>query len=631
MCGIFGAMSSGAALDMNAVARASSALRHRGPDAEGMVLRQGGVLRAVYDGDRVPAGAYTLALTSRRLSIIDVSGGAQPIANEDRSVWCVFNGEIYNYRELRDELAGHGHVFATKSDTEVLCHGWEQWGTDLVSHLNGMFAFALYDARRDVLVLARDHAGIKPLYYHAAEGRFAFASEVKALLAYAPDIAVCPDGVFDFFLFDQVPPPRTPFRSVFKLDAGEIRVLRCRDLHVETQHKYWDFRFTRRRWRSEAEVVAAVEDAVDRAVARQSIADVPVATFLSGGIDSSLVTRALMTRTGDVTAFHLHPDDASSERPWTTNPGFGTLKREYVGYEPTLDHCLEALGTVDALLFDPGMLPMFLVSRAAARHGFKVVLSGDGGDELFAGYDTVFHPAALYERYAPLGVRWWGRVPQLGRLIGPGHATQLAAYCRRGSILEPYAVGANNLVSARKVDPVAVGGRTGRRLPDDGLVASGPDDDRTDLERLSYFYCRYVLNTILEKVDLASMATSLEVRVPLLDVELIELALSIPFELKLRRRGKGPLKAIAAKHFGEAFAMRDKRGFLFDLAGFFGDRAVAGHLRDALDTPGVGDFLDVPNVRRLLDEHQRRPVHARALWRGLVFTEWYRRWGRAHA
>ncbi|MBM4442463.1 MAG: asparagine synthase (glutamine-hydrolyzing) [Candidatus Rokubacteria bacterium] len=632
MCGIFGALSSRGPLDVRAVARASAALRHRGPDAEGLVLRAGGVTRAVYDGDPVPDGPYTLAMASRRLAIIDVSGGAQPIANEDGTVWCVFNGEIYNFRELRDELTGLGHVFQTKSDTEVLCHAWEAWGPELVRRLNGMFAFALYDARRDVVVLARDHAGVKPLYYYAGEGTFAFASEVKALLAFAPEIRVCRDGVFDFFLFDQVPPPRTPFRAVFKLDAGELCVVRARDLAIETRTKYWDFRVPPRRWRREADAVAEVEAALDRAVARQAVADVPVATFLSGGIDSSLVTRALMTHTGAVTAFHMHgDDDPHSERPWTTNAGFGTLTRRYVDYAPTLPNCLAALHSVDALLLDPSILPTFLVSRAAAQAGFKVVLSGDGGDEMFAGYDTVFHAARLMERYRALGVRWWGRLPQLGRLIGPGHAAQLARYCAAGSVADAYyGVGANNLVSARKAKPGDVGPQ-GRHLPHDGLVPDGPDDDRPVLERLSYYHCRYVLNTILDKVDLASMASSLEVRVPLLDVELMELALSIPFEYKLRGRGKGPLKAIAARHFGHDFAYRDKQGFVFDLGALFRAPDVAAHLREGLARPGVDAYLDVASLRGLLEAHQARPAHGKLLWRGLMFTEWLRTWGAAHA
>jgi asparagine synthase (glutamine-hydrolysing) len=626
MCGIFGVVSTKDPIDVRGVVRASAALRHRGPDGDGVLLGDGAGVRVMYGEDPVPDRPYRLALAHRRLSIIDLSGGAQPLANEDGTVWAMLNGEIYNYRELRDELSGRGHAFTTKSDTEVLCHGWEEWGVDLVHRLHGMFAFAVHDTRRDVLALFRDHAGVKPLYYYVGDGVFAFASEIKALLAYAPDIEVSRENVFDFFLFGQVPVPGTPFRSVFRLDAGERCVVRCRDLAVVEKTKYWDFAFRPVAWRSRDDVVAAVDDTLQRVVAKQAVADVGVATFLSGGIDSSLITRALMTQSADVTAFHMYPRDGSSERKWTANPGFGALHQEHVAYEPSLESCVDALANVDALLFDPGVLPMYLVSRAAAQAGFKVVLSGDGGDEMFAGYDQVFAPAYLFERYRHLGVGVWGRFPLLRYLMNAGDAEQLARYCREGSCLPVYATRINDLLSARKAGAAGAA----RRLPGDGLVPTGPDDRRSDLERLAYFYCRYVMNVILEKVDVASMANSLEVRVPLLDVEMMTLALSIPFEHKMPRRGKYPLKAIAARHFGAAFAYRSKQGFLLDVDSLFRDRAVEDHLRRNLEADGVEEFLDVRSVAALLAENRTGAAHGRNLWRALMFTEWYRNWGARH-
>jgi asparagine synthase (glutamine-hydrolysing) len=628
MCGIFGALST-TAVDVAATSRASRTLRHRGPDADGMLLANGDVTRVVYGEERVPDAGYTVALASRRLSIIDVSGGTQPLANEDGSVWCVLNGEIYNYRALRDALAGRGHVFRTKSDTEVLCHGWEEWGTDIVRHLHGMFAFAIYDRRRDVLALVRDHAGIKPLYYYQAPGTFAFASEVKALLAYDPAIEVCRESVLDFFLFDQVPPPRTPYRGVSRVDAGELCVVRGRDLAMETRTRYWDFPMSRRAWASRADVVAAVDDTLRRVVAKQAVSDVPVATFLSGGIDSSLVTRALMEEVPDLTAFHLDAGGSLSERRWTTNPGFGDLHRVYVPYEATLERCVDALATVDALLFDPGILPMHEVSRAVAAAGFKVVLSGDGGDEMFAGYDSTFHAAHLFERARPFGVRWWGRLPVLRHVLRAGDADELARYARYGSCLDVYGTRVNNLLSTRKV--AHVGGPSGPHLPGDGLLPTDAADDRTDLERLSYFYCRYVLDNILEKVDLASMASSVEVRVPLLDVEMMELALSIPIEHKVAERGKAPLKALAARYFGREFAYRTKQGFGVDVGGLFGAPAVDAYLREGVKQAGIDEFLDVASIERMIDENRGRPAYGKVLWRALMFTEWYRRWGARHA
>jgi len=256
-----------------------------------------------------------------------------------------------------------------------------------------------------------------------------------------------------------------------------------------------------------------------------------------------------------------------------------------------------------------------------------VVLSGDGGDEMFAGYDSAFYPAALFERYRRLGVRVWGRLPFLRFLMDAGYAEQLARYCQAGSSLTVYDPFVNNALSVRKVDAAQA---RRRRLPDDGLDAGGLDDRRTDLERLATFYCRYVLNTILEKVDLASMASSLEVRVPFLDVEMMELALSIPFEHKLPGHGKYPLKALAARRFDAEFAYRRKQGFVFDTGRLFQDPTVEAHLRAGLDG-GVGEFLDVAAVTALLDENRARPVRGKLLWRALMFAEWYRNWGARHA
>lgn len=632
MCGIFGVVTEPGGVDVAAVERASRAVAHRGPDGFGYLFGDGRRSVVVHDRDGALQGSFSVALASRRLAIIDLETGQQPLSNENGSVHCVFNGEIYNYRELGAELRRAGHSFKTRSDTEVLCHAYEEWGTQLVDHIEGMFGFAIYDSGAGTLSLFRDPLGIKPLYYSLERGRFCFASEIKAILAYDPAVRICRDSIFDFFLFDQIPPPRTPFRSVYRLDAGELLVFDCRSSSIVRKAKYWDLRFDVRD-RAPRDVVAETEAVLDRVVAKQTVADVPVGTFLSGGIDSSLVTRSVMAL-NKTKAIHLYTEDAWSERRWTLHPAFAGVERVDVLYRPQLQDCLDALRTVDDLLRDASILPTFLVSRAARRAGLKVILSGDGGDENFAGYDVIFYPAWLFERYRRLGLPAWGRQPVLFAVFGvlagvkPRYRAGLREYVANGTYLPRYAnVEITNLLCTRKLEPRSVA---------DFRVGAAADfrysgEEPRELNLLLYMFYRYYLNVLLAKVDFASMANSVEVRVPYLDREMVELALSLPFGLKIRDYGKYPLKALAAKYFGNEFAHRPKAGFTFDFSPLFQTPEVADYLRENLRQPGVDEFLDVPGVLRVMEQDRRQRMQGKRLWRVLMFTEWFRNWARPHA
>jgi asparagine synthase (glutamine-hydrolysing) len=630
MCGIFGVTHPGG-VDVAAVERASRALTHRGPDGFGYVFADGQRAVVVHDRDGAVQGDFSVALASRRLAIIDLETGQQPLSNEDGTVHCVFNGEIYNYRELGDELRRAGHGFKTRSDTEVLCHAYEEWGTRLVDHIEGMFGFALYDSRAGTLSLFRDPLGIKPLYYSLERGRFCFASEIKAILAYDPAVRICRDSVFDFFLFDQIPPPRTPFRDVSRLDAGELLVFDCRASRIASKVKYWDLRFDIRE-RAAADVVAQTEAVLERVVAKQTVADVPVGTFLSGGIDSSLVTRSLMAH-NKTKAIHMHTDDAWSERRWTLHPAFDGVERVDVLYRPLLQDCLDALHTVDDLLRDASILPTFLVSRAARGAGLKVILSGDGGDENFAGYDVLFYPAWLFEKYRRLGLPAWGRQSVLFELfallaVKPRYRSALRDYVANGTYLPRYAdVEITNLICTRKLLPRSVADFRTDAFAEFRYRGEEP----RELHLMLYLFYRYYLNVLLAKVDFASMANSVEVRVPHLDREMVELALSLPFALKVRDHGKYPLKAVAAKYFGNEFAHRPKAGFTFDFSPLFQTPEVAEYLRESLRQPGVDEFLDVPGVLGLMERDKRERMQGKRLWRVLMFGEWFKNWGRAHA
>ena len=630
MCGIFGVVARGRPVDLRHVQLAADSLRHRGPDGEGFLIqRDGEPARLVSRLEAQTEAACHLALAHRRLAIIDLETGQQPMPNEDGTVFCLLNGEIYNYRELRRELIGRGHAFRTQSDTEVICHGFEEWGASIVRRLEGMFAIALYDARDRSLWLFRDPLGIKPLYYAQRGDAFLFGSEIKALLGYDASIGIARDAVLDFFLHDQIPAPRTPFEGVLKLGEGQLLRLDCRSGELGPPQPYWEIRFEIRQ-RRDAEVVEEVAATLERVVVKQKVADVPVGTFLSGGIDSSLVTLMSM-RHSPTKAIHLHSEDRSSEYRWAMHPAFGPLERVNVLFRPNLEDCLAALAPVDDLLRDASLLPTFVVSRAAVRNGLKVVLSGDGGDENFAGY-SIYHPAWLYEKYtAGVPGRWLARSPLLGllcRIAGASSetATLLGRYARDGGYLPRFAsVEVNNLLSARKVEPASVP----HPFAAEARAAATDRDAETRLGRLLVLYYRHMLNVILQKVDTASMANSLEVRVPLLDPEMVSLALSLSFEVKARAGGKWPLKAVAAGHFGNRFAFRPKSGFLIDADRLFEDRAVMRYLREGLAQPGLDEFLDVPRVGRMLDGAHGR--QGKRLWRALMFSEWYRNWGRRHA
>lgn len=631
MCGIFGVVTAGAPLRRVALEAASASLVHRGPDGFGYLLANAEGARVFHDRECPREGNFNVALATRRLAIIDLISGQQPVGNEDGSVWCVFNGEIYNYRSLRAELIERGHRFQTAGDTEVLCHGYEEWGADIVQRLQGMFGFAIYDGRAKTVSLFRDRAGIKPLYYSLDAGRFLFGSEIKSILAYDRDIRVCRENVFEFFLFDQIPPPGTAYDSIFKLDSGELLVLDCATLKVRRRSKYWDFRFDIKPWTASS-AVAEVEAVLDRVVRKQLVADVPVGTFLSGGLDSSLVTRSV-ARHSPTKAIHLYTQDAWSEYRWANHPAFDPLERVNILCRPSLGDCLAALRGVDDLFRDASILPTYLVSRAARENGLKVVLSGDGADETLAGYDQIFYPAYLYERCRAFGLRGRLRGGLLLRLCARAlwpqrYAAALLELLRAQSYLPHFADVENlNWLTVRKRQPGSVMDFRAERLGE----FAGSGEEPADLNRLLYSYCRFFMNVVLEKVDFASMANSVEVRVPFLDEEMLSLTLQIPFAIKIKARGKFPLKAIASRVFGPDFAHRPKSGFSLDFSSLFARPEIAAYFRDAVRRPGLDEFLDVPSIKRLVERDRRGKMDGKRLWRALMFAEWFENWGRRHA
>src|SRR5574341_1508170 len=411
MCGICGVVyrDSARSVDSQTLKGMADTIWHRGPDAEGYYL----------DG---PVG-----LASRRLSIIDLEGGDQPIYSEDRSLVIVFNGEIYNYAALRAELVAAAHQFATDSDTETIIHGYEQWGCGVLDRLNGMFAFALWDARRRRLLVARDRPGIKPLYYASTASAFLFGSEIKAILAH-PGIErrIDPAALDAYLTFEFVPAPFSIFEGICKLPPGHLLILEDGETHIE---RYWDFPLECSEEPgalTEAEAVDGLRAALREAVELEMVADVPIGVLLSGGIDSSAVAAAMtQVSPGNVQSFSISMDDQSYDES-----SYAALAARHIGThhhvrriapQDLIDLVPIVASYMDEPLADSSIIPTTMLARFVREH-VKVALGGDGGDELFAGYSTLQAHRLMqsYERWAPAPLRA-GAIPQIASRLPTSH------------------------------------------------------------------------------------------------------------------------------------------------------------------------------------------------------------------
>jgi asparagine synthase (glutamine-hydrolysing) len=617
VCGIAGMIGKqNEVADATDVRRMCQTIVHRGPDDEG-IYTQG------------PVG-----LGMRRLSIIDLAGGRQPIHNEDQSVWVVFNGEIYNFPELRRELETRGHCFYTHSDTEVIVHLYEEMGSDCVKKLRGMFAIALYDERRQFLLLARDRLGKKPLHYAHVNGRLFFGSEIKTILAVAPELAeINPEGILQYFYFAYIPDPLTAFQRIHKLPPGHLLEYSAGQV---TTRQYWDVPAFGTNTASEEECLEELERRLAEAVRIRLISDVPLGALLSGGVDSSIVV-ALMARASgtQVKTFSIGFRDQNfneGEYARMVAERFGTDHHDLV-VEPNITEALDLLSHMMEEPFgDSSMIPTYYVSKLARQH-VTVALSGDGGDELFAGYDRyivnlrrgryVIPPwmGRLYRNYVyprlPQDVRgrkfaWNISLPQRERYLD-GLSFLPALHRERNLFTDDFVATAGQLA-----DPL-------RQFEDyyEGAPARDP------LSRLLYLDMKtYLTADILAKVDRMSMATSLEMRCPILDHELVEWIAGLPLKFKFQSGTRKYLLKKLAVRLGipPALLHRRKQGFSLPLAQW-----MRGELKDSLlgiltepRTVQRG-YFNPSAIRGLLDEHFcGRRDHAGVIWLLLVFELWHR-------
>ena len=625
MCGLAGVLTfDGSPAGADVLARMGEVLRHRGPDAQGVHVDN--------------AAPPSVGLVHRRLSIIDLSERAdQPMPNEDGSVRVLLNGEIYNFPELKQPLQAR-HTFRSQGDTEVIAHLYEEQAEDAIARLDGMFAIALWDAKRRRLLLARDPFGKKPLYYWSDARRFVFGSEIKALLAAGVPAEFDADNLGEYLAFGYVPTPRTLFRGIRKLPPASLVTVDARG--IQGPRAYWQLRVPAAG--AEARVTPAearerVRELLTTAVRKRLLADVPLGALLSGGVDSSVIT-AIMARLvpGRVKTFTVgfeghsfYDERVHAERVARhigTEHHASVVKPEAAALlETLLHHHDEPFG-------DSSALPTYLVARETRRH-VTVALNGDGGDEAFAGYDR-FHAALLAERIP----RFARQALKVAARVLPEGSTYYGTLRRIRRFTQKAVLPAEERIFAwstffdlpalARLDAGGVVDRT--RVLSSYRETLGACGDASLLSRLLYLNLRtYLLDDLLPKMDRMTMAHGLEGRSPLLDRELIEYVTTLPDHLKRRgARGKIILKDVGAELLPREILERPKHGFGVPLGDWF-----RGELRPLvqdtlLSRPRLGRRLRVDGVQQLYDEHvSGRADRGHQLWTLLTLELWLRKHG----
>ena len=622
MCGIAGFADSSTTnfrtpeADFSLVHSMCEVIRHRGPDDEGVHVEPG------------------VGLGMRRLSIIDLSTGHQPIHNEDQTVWVVFNGEIYNYRELRRELEAAGHRFYTSSDTETIVHAYEEWGEAAFARLRGMFGIGLWDRRTHTLLLARDRAGQKPVHYAMAGGRLFFGSEIKSLIAAGAVSREIDLGALDHYLsYLYAPRDRAIFKGVHKLPPGHY--LAWHDGRVEVR-QYWQIGNAEPFRGTSEEAARTLETVLADAVESHMVSDVPLGAFLSGGVDSSVVV-GLMARASSrpVKTFSIGFDDPQFdelEHARRVAAHFATEHHEFVVRPDGLSILDRLIGHFDEPFADSSAIPTWYVSEIARRH-VTVVLSGDGGDELFGGYDRYLpHPrvaqfdslplpgkrqmAALVWPWLPHGVRGKNFLRHVSR-SDDGRYLDAIAFFQSDEKDALYTADVRRALSGQAAEE-----RLARHFQ---RFASLPPHSRM----MRFDFETYLPEDVLTKVDRMSMAHSIESRVPLLDNEVIEFASTLPASMKIvNGRRKHVLKEAARRLLPAEILDRKKQGFGVPLGVWFRG-GLTDVFSDVLRSPLTRQrgYFEPAFVDRLVSEHLAgKRDHTLRLWQLLVFELWHRQY-----
>jgi asparagine synthase (glutamine-hydrolysing) len=598
MCGICGIIRKGDNKDI--IKKMNDRIMHRGPDGEGYYI----------DGD--------IAFGHRRLSIIDLSTGDQPIYNEDNSVVTVYNGEIYNYVELRSELESLGHEFKTKSDTEVLVHGYEEWHTDLPKHLRGMFAFAIHDKKRNEIFLARDNFGIKPLYYAKMNDSFMFASEIKSFLDVPDFKKEFNEEILETYLeFSFVPTNETFFKGVYRLDAGCSLLYKDEDIKI---NKYFKLDFKEDKM-SFTDAVKNISDVMEDSVKRHLIADVEVGSFLSSGIDSSyIVSLAKPDKTYTVGYENKKYDEINYAKDLADKLGIKN-ESKIIKKDEYLDAIPKIMYHLDEPTSDPAAISLYFVAKLASRD-LKVVLSGEGADEFFGGYNY-YREEVDYKFYnkIPYGIRH-----AIGKVAGLFPEVRGFNFLvRRGEKLENSYIGVNRNFSEKMARKVL---RKNYELKAIDVTKNVYNEfkDYSNIDKMQAIDINFwLMKDILLKADRMTMASSIEGRVPFIDKEVFSVASKLPFDYKVTKENTKVALREAAKEVIPTDAYKKKKlGFPVPIREWIKDGEFKEDIEKTINSDVANKYFNVKFLNKLFNEHiSGKKDNYRKIWTVYTFIKWY--------
>ncbi|OQY93798.1 MAG: asparagine synthase (glutamine-hydrolyzing) [Sphingobacteriales bacterium UTBCD1] len=619
MCGIAGLtfFKRDMKIDPGILKNMTDVMEHRGPDDEGFYINQ------------------NVGLGFRRLSIIDLATGHQPLANEDETIWIIFNGEIYNFRELQDNLLKQGHVFRTKSDTETIVHLYEQYGTGCLQYLRGMFAFAIWDSKKNQLFCARDRFGIKPFYYYLDHEKLVFGSEIKAILKCdGIDKALSPEAIDSYFAFGYITSDLSIYKKIKKLQPAHYLLLSFKGKVSVGINNYWKIHFNPDFSKSEIQWEEEIQNCLTETVKMHMISDVPLGAFLSGGIDSgSVVSMMANNSSRSIKTFTIgFKDEKDSELKYARELAtkYGCEHHEQIVEPDSIDLLPKLIYGYDEPFADPSIIPTYYVSKLA-RQFVTVALSGDGGDELFAGYNSYRRHMKIYKFPFNFNSPFyskiiWGNIYKMMPYNMKGKS--FAYYLSKGkkqsfAFLNAWSENERNKLLIQKRNTLN-GAQASEHFKATILQnGSSKSDQISNMQYLDL--STYMVDDILTKVDRASMMNSLEVRVPLLDHKFAELSFRIPGNLKLNNLDqKYIFKKAMRSNLPQSFMKLPKKGFSAPISQWF-KGGLQEYVGDTLlsDTAAYSEYLNKKYVRKVLQRSENSNTSfSNRIWSLLIFEEW---------
>ena len=598
MCGIVGLVTKKE--KENTIKLMSDRIKHRGPDGDGYFI----------DGD--------VALGHRRLSIIDLSSGDQPMFNEDGSVVTVFNGEIYNYQQLKEELKALGHDFRTKSDTEVLVHGYEEWHTDLPKHLRGMFAFAIYDKNKNEVFLARDNFGIKPLYYAKMNDTFMFASEIKAFLDVPAFEKVFNESILETYLeFSFVPTNETFFKGVHRLDAGCSLLYKDGEIKL---NKYFKLDFKEENMSFE-DAVKNISDVMKDSVEKHLIADVEVGSFLSSGIDSSyIVSLAKPDKTYTVGYENKKYDETMYAKDLAEKLGIKN-ESKIITKEEYLENISKIMYHLDEPTSDPAAISLYFVAKLASKD-LKVVLSGEGADEFFGGYNY-YREEVDYKFYNKLPFCIRHAIGKVASIFPEGRGFNFLV--RRGEKLENSYIGVNRNFSSKMAKKVL---KNNYELEAIHVTKDVYNEFKnySNIDKMQAIDINFwLMKDILLKADRMTMASSIEGRVPFIDKEVFKVASHLPFDYKVTKENtKVALRAAAKEVIPTEAYKKKKLGFPVPVREWIKEGDFKEEVEKTLNSDVANKYFNTKIINKMFEEHVNgKKDNYRKIWTIYTFIKWY--------